>query len=342
MFYENFGQVPDWRKKVIKETMFTDSYTDFNNDPDRGGPDNHCDPLNLKNCMRFYPHDDNQGGFFVCVMEKIWDEDDGIVQDTDYSMDAWSNQNVRQKDIIDDLDDFVKDFEASIREQEALTGEKDDGEALAQMKAMIADEITEKEKQKSETKGSLENQIDSKKREEEDSAFPFVKLIDTKVKLWHEIADFYGIDTDKFPSDQLAFQQGTGRNIVLMGSGLNELMTYRRKNKLNVINMGLKLFARNKGNQPSLSSFRIRSEGLDILLPFMSSKRIVAITKEIFVEFTKSDDNQITFEDMKEKWKINDFESKPLGSAVVTFDSFAVTVWLGKNNVSLMVSKEEI
>ena len=93
----------------------------------------------------------------MCVMEKIWDEDDGIVQDTDYSMDAWSNQNVRQKDIIDDLDDFVKDFEASIREQEALTGEKDDGEALAQMKAMIADEITEKEKQKSETKGSLEN-----------------------------------------------------------------------------------------------------------------------------------------------------------------------------------------
>ena len=43
MFYENFGQVPDWRKKVIKESMFTDSYTDFNNDPDRGGPENHCD-----------------------------------------------------------------------------------------------------------------------------------------------------------------------------------------------------------------------------------------------------------------------------------------------------------
>jgi hypothetical protein len=31
-----------------------------------------------------------------------------------------------------------------------------------------------------------------------------------------------------------------------------------------------------------------------------------------------------------------------IGSAVMLFDNFAVTVWVGKNNVSLMVSKEEI
>ena len=52
----------------------------------------------------------------------------------------------------------------------------------------------------------------------------------------------------------------------------------------------------------------------------MSPKRIVKISKEVFLEFTKSDDNQITFEDMREKWKITEFESKPLGSAVVVFD----------------------
>ena len=31
-----------------------------------------------------------------------------------------------------------------------------------------------------------------------------------------------------------------------------------------------------------------------------------------------------------------------LGSAVIVFESFALTVWVGKNNVSLMVNKEEM
>jgi len=91
--------------------MFTDTYTDYNNDEDNVTK---IDPLGLKHCLRFYPHDDNQGGFFVCVIEKILDEEEGIIYDDDYSMDAWSNPNVRQKDIIDDLDDFVQDFKKAI------------------------------------------------------------------------------------------------------------------------------------------------------------------------------------------------------------------------------------
>ena len=95
-WYTRYDDVEDWRQKVVKETMFTDTYTLHNNDEDKeGSPSLHADPLGLKNCMRFYPHDDNQGGFFVCVLEKILDEDDGIIFDDDYSMDAWANPKVR-------------------------------------------------------------------------------------------------------------------------------------------------------------------------------------------------------------------------------------------------------
>jgi hypothetical protein len=45
--------------------------------------------------MRFFPHDDNQGGFFVAVFEKLIDEEDGITFDEDYKMDAWNNPKVR-------------------------------------------------------------------------------------------------------------------------------------------------------------------------------------------------------------------------------------------------------
>ena len=137
-FYRSYIEVPDWKRKVIKETMFTSTYTDFNNDEDRiGKPELHADPLNLKKCMRFYPHDDNQGGFFVCVFEKILDEEEGLIFDDDYTMDAWSNPKVRQKEIMDDLHDFVADFEKSLKEQEEATGEKMDEGELQMMKDLV-------------------------------------------------------------------------------------------------------------------------------------------------------------------------------------------------------------
>ena len=70
-------------------------------------------------------------------------------------MDAWSNPKVRQKDIMEDLDDFVKDLEKAIHEQEEVTGEKDDGVELAMMKELIKDSVDERKKEKEESKGTL-------------------------------------------------------------------------------------------------------------------------------------------------------------------------------------------
>lgn len=85
-WYKNYADVHEHHKKAIKETMFNYTYTDFNNEPERlvrqldGTVDDlRADPLNLKRCMRFFPHDDNQGGFFVAVFEKIHDEEDGLL-----------------------------------------------------------------------------------------------------------------------------------------------------------------------------------------------------------------------------------------------------------------------
>ena len=127
-----------------------------------------------------------------------------------------------------------------------------------------------------------------------------------------------------------------------MNQGLNDFLSYRRKNKLSVVNIGLKVFSKNKGNQISAVDYRILQEGLEVLLPFMNEKRIVKVSKEVFLKFTQNDDGQITFDSLKEDWKLDKFLVMDIGSAVMLFDDFAVTVWVGKNNVSLMVSKEEI
>ena len=167
--------------------------------------------------------------------------------------------------------------------------------------------------------------------------------MDHKPELWDQIREFFGID-DAFPSDHLAFQQDTSKTIILLNDGLNDLLSYRRKNKLNVINLGLKLFTRNKGRQTNdeTMDFRLLSEGAEVLLPHLSTKRIIKVTKALFRKFTEINDHMLTFEALKSDWNCTEFADKPIGSAIICFDDFAVTVWIGKNNVSLMISKEEI
>ena len=50
------------------------------------------DPLNLKRCIRLYPHDDNQGGFFVALFVRLGDHDKKIDGDMG---DAWNNSKIR-------------------------------------------------------------------------------------------------------------------------------------------------------------------------------------------------------------------------------------------------------
>lgn len=88
--------MPEWKRKqgeshALCETMFHEDYTYYNN---QKGRKLMRDPLNLSRCMRFYPHDDNQGGFFVAVFEKHADVQSGKIMDSAMSMDVWNNPNV--------------------------------------------------------------------------------------------------------------------------------------------------------------------------------------------------------------------------------------------------------
>ena len=83
-------------------------------------------------------------------MEKIYDEDEGLIIDHEYKQDAWMNPKVRQKEIADDLNDFVTEFEQIIKQQEEQTGEKDDGNELEMMRALVKGEIAKADTDKQE------------------------------------------------------------------------------------------------------------------------------------------------------------------------------------------------
>jgi 16S rRNA C967 or C1407 C5-methylase (RsmB/RsmF family) len=98
-WYTEWGQVPEQRQGNLEKTMFHPVYTHKNNSNKKQE-----DPLHLSRCLRFYPHDDNQGGFFVAVLERTSD-------DKVDSSDLWECSKVRQMPILDELASFSSWFE---------------------------------------------------------------------------------------------------------------------------------------------------------------------------------------------------------------------------------------
>jgi hypothetical protein len=137
----------------------------------------------------------------------------------------------------------------------------------------------------------------------------------------------------------------------MVSEGLHRmLVTCKKKPKLQTVNLGLKLFARNK-NEKIETPYRLVQEGLEILLPFMDGySRQYRVTTEFFLELTSKKDYQLSFVQIEEKFGqalASKFKSQKLGSAVLQFQTakqqlLSVTGWIGVNNVSLMLNKEEI
>ncbi len=72
----------------------------------------------------------------------------------------------------------------------------------------------------------------------------------------------------------------------------------------------------------------------------MNDERKITVSKELFSMFL--DKNSFTFDELKNQWKNDSFESKDQGSAVIVCGELYVSIWIGVNNVSLMIGKEEI
>lgn len=89
--------------------------------------------------------------------------------------------------------------------------------------------------------------------------FTFANLIENKLEDWINVAEFYGISSE-FPNENLFYQKNTKNNLVFVSEGLTQLMKYKRKYKINVVNIGVKMFSRNRDDKSrakvKISSFK--------------------------------------------------------------------------------------
>ena len=101
-------------------------------------------------------------------------------------------------------------------------------------------------------------------------------------------------------------------------------MSHKKKYKLEVINIGLKMFERNRTDK-SEGDYRLLQEGLELLLPYMSFRRQILFEDgEFFTAITKPYDNLLKFEEISSLFgcEMRDkFIKMSRGSAVLRFPS---------------------
>ena len=110
------------------------------------------------------------------------------------------------------------------------------------------------------------------------------------------------------------------------------------------------MFQKNKESK-SDGKYRLLQEGLEILVPHMDGRRIIEVPTELFEKLTVATSKTLNFDTIAAQFSdtiANKFKSIAMGSAVLKFSNMNcleanfVTIWIGRNNVLLMIGKEEI
>jgi len=73
----------------------------------------------------------------------------------------------------------------------------------------------------------------------------------------------------------------------------------------------------------------------------MSESRKVKATKEMISYMLEKGDHSENFDGLKQRFDL-DLSAKGKGSAIMWVADLLICIWIGVNNVSLMLSKEEV
>eukprot|EP00890_Picochlorum_soloecismus_P002090 jgi/Picsp_1/2882/NSC_01107-R1_protein len=235
--------------KRLQETMF---------------PKGDEDALNLHFAMRFLPHHQNTGGFFVTVLEKL-KPTGKIVYPSRYKSDVPSSAP-RAKVYIES-----------------------EGENL-KIKIDLLDnhDTNEVRNEKTESKNSKEKVLPpwgirgggGRNRTTEDKGKwtgidPIVPFTDKQVI--DNIKEFYGISEDSNILDGLISRNADAdkapKRLLFISSGPKLLLQMDIKEALKVVACGLKMFERQSfGEKGTSCEYRIAQEGVSVILPYLTKQ----------------------------------------------------------------------
>jgi len=257
--YESMDDVPENNSRII-QSMFPPTKDEIMS-------------FNLNFCMRVHPQDNDSGGFFVAIFEKIsplmYKGEQVSKHDNDAEKISSSSKTNASSDVTGNGD--------SSPIEETTTDEK---EVKPPMKKAKIE--------------SSENKIMKPKKQQTDLGnVPFIPVEkETWNVIWSEIRDFYGFassveEAEKhgvqmFPTSQLkARSSGEAKCLYFVTDAINNTLIdgdSSFQDKVTVINTGLKAFCKN--TRQCTARYRLHQEGVHLLIPYFTLKRKIVVSSD--------------------------------------------------------------
>jgi len=307
---EKFSEVKNYRNGLIKESMFHDIYTYKNNHPT--ALFKFTDPLNLRNCIRVYSHENNSDCFFIAVIHKKNNfSNETHIKNNHYSVPL---NEEKMKTIGEDLEDFM-DFLG------LEDNEKKSNENINNNKDKIEENNTINEKQKN---------------IEEDLIFKKYVKVSNYSESYNDLMKYY-----KFKNGllirHLFCKRESSQKIFLFSNKLSEMISIFTKMNLNIIRSGLVVFKKEREKSINMM-YRVTHYGAILMADYFGGQIIELDRPNLIKMMFDSDDMSIPLEKIleEEKKKIDECES---GSIVLIYDAFILVSRKGKGTLHLMIPK---
>ncbi|KAJ9107995.1 hypothetical protein QFC20_003681 [Naganishia adeliensis] len=316
MGLEGSGKITG-RDKVLAESLWA--------------PEN-VQSLGLEHGLRLLPHDQDTGGFYVCVIERAPASD-------------------AAPEVVPAQKRAVSPSAPEGPEQGAAKKVKvDDGSAAVEDVAFVE---AEKPVIQEENKGRPKKTKGTEHIFKEDPFF-YVKADDPELV---SCIEYFGLSAD-FPRERCFVRNGTGeanRNLYLSNEIVKNLIHSNSYHAIRLLSAGIRVFVRQdtqNRNTDLKCKWRIPLEGLASVLPYMDQSKILQGT---------INDLEVLLADMypliskQESGLLAEMKDKSLGCHVIVFNvgtstrhgggtlriPITLPIWRAKDSLSLLIDKKE-
>ncbi len=306
---EKYSDVKNNRSGLIKETMFHNIYTYKNNHP--SALFKFTDPLNLRNCIRIYSHENNSDCFFIAVIHKKNNFNSNTHnKNSHYSVPL--NEN-KMKTIGEDLEDFM-DF-LGIENDEKNKEENDI---------------------KEENKIIEGNDNNSNKNAEEDLIFKKYVKVSNYAESYNDLMKNYQFKNGLLIR-HLFCKRESSQKIFLFSDKLSEMITVFTKMNLNIIRCGLVVFKKEREKNIKMM-YRVTHYGAILMADYFGAQILELDRPDLIKLIFDTDDMSISFDKIPEQEKIK-IEKCESGSLILMYDGFILVSRKGKGTLHLMIPK---
>ncbi|GAA5984685.1 hypothetical protein JCM10908_003459 [Rhodotorula pacifica] len=317
--------------------------------------------LGLEHCLRLYPHLQDTGAFFVCVLVKKAEEGEAAPAPT--AAETAETPAATKEEVAVSVAEKRERASSPSRpegEPEAKKVKQDGEEAPSTAAAATAPAEMQVDANATAISSAASTPKPEAKKEHilgagrpfnEEPYIYLPGLEDDQVQL---IKDFFDI-SDDFPFNELLVRNASGaplRSIYLTSQLTRALLLSNSYTRMRLISCGVKLFTRQESSKEQASIYRckwrLNSEGLEVVKPFLGQKRIVTVNEETLRQCMEQ--VSVKLEDLKEEGLAARMRAMEPGSAVLRVENATgkdlqiredmhLAFWISKSSCNLMVEK---